>query len=93
MIKLFKILFYLYIFFVIIIVTGCFNGFLSFGHGLGDLYYLIFSVGVLITTVVIFFQKKSIVNQNKLANSFGIFLILITLIILILKLTVLRGPD
>lgn len=91
--KGFKILFYCYLVLSVLLIYSCLNGYLSFGNGLGDLYYLIFSAGVLLITVIIYFFGKSTSNKSSTDKVFGIALIIITMIIIILKLTVLKGSE
>jgi len=91
--KVFKVSLLIYLLFTIIVNLGCLNGFISFGHGLGDLYYLIFSVVVLFFSIIIFFINKFSSSNNALRNSLGFFLIAISIIILLLKLSVLRGSE
>lgn len=91
--RLFKIALCIYFPFVILINVGCLNSFISFGHGLGDLYYLLFSVVILFSSVIIFFTNKFSSDDNVFRNSFGFFLIVIAAIVLLLKLTILRGAE
>ncbi|AYN03232.1 hypothetical protein EAG11_02890 [Flavobacterium sp. 140616W15] len=74
-------------------IFSCLNGYLSFGNGLGDLYYLVFSAVVFFITLIVYFYGKSMQNRTNSNMIFGIVLIIITMIILILKLTVLRGAE
>ncbi len=76
-----------------LLIVSCLNGYLSFGNGLGDLYYLIFSAVVFFITLIIYFYGKTRTNKTNYDKIFGIVLIIITIIILILKLTVLRGAE
>ncbi len=89
----FNILLYSYSIFIISIIVSCLNGYLCFGNGLGDLYYLIFGTVVLLIVWIIFFLKNSTSNKTNYGKFFGIFLIGFTIIILTSKLTVLRGSE
>lgn len=89
----YNILFYFYLIFSVILVASCLNGYLSFGNGLGDLYYLIFNTVVLLIAVIIYFLKNPVSGKTNYYKTFGTFLIVFTILILILKLTVLRGPE
>jgi len=91
--NLLKGLICIYTVFTLIIIFGTLNGTLSFGHGLGDLYYLIFSVLILIIVLFTFLFRRKKLNENLVLTSFTIILILLTIIILLLKLTFLRGPE
>lgn len=73
--KLFKISFYSYSLFTIVITIGCFNGYISFGHGLGDLYYLIFIFLILFISTAILFLKESNIKGINSQNVFGLFLV------------------
>lgn len=91
--NLYNGLFCFYLIFSLILVPSCLQGFLSFGHGLGDLYYLMFTSIVLLIAIIIFFLKSPVSDKTDYNKIFGIFLITFTVVILILKLTVLRGPE
>lgn len=91
--KWFNILFYCYLVLSVLMNFSCLNGYLSFGNGLGDLYYLVFSTVVFFITLIVYFYGKSMQNRTNSNMIFGIVLIIITMIILILKLTVLRGAE
>lgn len=91
--KIFNILFYSYSVLIILIIVSCLNGYLSFGNGLGDLYYLIFSIVVFFIALIILFLKNVVSNKGNYDLIFGIFLMVFTIIILILKLTVLKGAE
>jgi hypothetical protein len=91
--KLFKVSLYIYFLFTLIVNLGCLKGFISFGHGLGDLYYVIFSLVILFICLIIFFKSKSNSDNNVFTNSFAFSLIVISILILILKLSILRGPE
>lgn len=91
--KWFNILFYCYLVLSVLMIFSCLNGYLSFGNGLGDLYYLVFSAVVFFITLIVYFYGKSMQNRTNSNMIFGIVLIIITMIILILKLTVLRGAE
>lgn len=91
--KGFNILFYWYLVLSVLMIYGCLNGYLSFGNGLGDLYYLIFNVIVLLIILIIYFYGMKIPNKTNSAKVFGMVLIVIIMVILMLKLTVLKGSE
>ena len=76
-----------------VMVLGILTGFLTFGNGLGDLYYLISIIFILIINSYLLLTKK---NGEQRSNFFKINYLVSVLIILIfflLRLTYFRGSE
>lgn len=80
-----------FVIFVILTVILLFYGKISFGHGLGDLYYLVFFVlwSIVIISIYIYILKKNNFTLLPLLYGFIITIIIITIV----KLTIFRGPE
>lgn len=80
--------FIVYVILVGIIAYLNINGKITFGHGLGDLFYLTFLV--VISTVLSFL----FLSEKFLGARFVVFVVmLLVLLFIILKLTLYRGPE
>ena len=86
-----KIFYYLFLLWVVLLIVFNINATITFGHGLGDIYYLL----------LLFFITISIslvrVRQLKKGNKTGMVILLMSFVIVIiffmLKLTLYRGPE
>jgi energy-coupling factor transporter transmembrane protein EcfT len=85
-----KISYFFFLIFFIMITICTLSGYFTFGHGLGDIFYLI--LGFIITVLLTIFFIISIRKSKNLSLTFSI-IILLTILLFILKLTVLRGPE
>ncbi|SHG98685.1 hypothetical protein SAMN05444372_112124 [Flavobacterium micromati] len=81
-----KKMFLLYIFWYFAVSIGVLTASFTFGHGLGDLFYLIALTLITFVIVIIFFRCSIKVNMLFL-------LITLTIILFTLKLTIFRGPE
>ena len=89
--KISKITFYFYVLFVCMVTFFVIKGVFTFGHGLGDLYYLIGLIGFLVIAIVLrvrYFKKIEI-----RVELFFITSIWVVIIFIILKLTIYRGAE
>ena len=88
-----RIAFLTYLLWFSLIVFLNLKGEIGFGHGLGDLYYLIFIV--FLTILFLFFYLRIIrkyLDNKRMIYLFIVFLF-ITVVSFSLKLTLLRGPE
>jgi tetratricopeptide (TPR) repeat protein len=89
-----KILFGLTTIFLIAIIALTFFGELTFGYGLGDLFYLMFSgVTLLIVTVTYFTTKRLDFNKKKILGGLISIGLLLTVYIFGRLVTVDRGSE
>jgi len=89
-----KILFGLTTIFLIAVIALTFFGELTFGYGLGDLFYLMFSgAALLIVTATYFATKRFDFNKNKLAGGLISIGLLLTVYIFGRLVTVNRGSE
>ena len=89
-----KILFGLTTIFLIAVIALTFFGELTFGYGLGDLFYLMFSgVALLIVTVIYFATKRLDFNKKKLFGGLISIGLLLTVYIFGRLVTVDRGSE
>ena len=85
--------FFFYLFWVAVVIFFNLKGDIGFGHGLGDLYYLI---GLIVFTIVglMLFLK---IAKGKFLNKKKVFLFIFYLVIVMalfcLKLTFFRGAE
>ncbi len=88
-----RIAFFSYLLWVSIVVFLNFKGDITFGHGLGDLYYLIFIVSLTILSLIFYVR----INKGNFANKKMIYLFIVYLIVIVvsfcLKLTLFRGAE
>ena len=88
-----RIVFFIYLLWVLLVMFFNFRGDITFGHGLGDLYYLI--VLFFLTLLAIFFYTR--VTKGSYNNTVVVYLFAIYLLIVIVsfyfKLTILRGAE
>lgn len=91
--KTFKIILVLYTIFILVITYKAMNGSITFGHGLGDLYYLFFGISSLVVAFTIFIINRFKSKKNNFPDFFGVLLLIIAIVILTLKMTILRGPE
>src|SRR5690606_3936197 len=89
-----KILFGLTTIFLIAVIALTFFGELTFGYGLGDLFYLMFSiVALLIVTVTYFATKRLDFNKKKLFGGLISVGLVLTIYIFGRLVTVDRGSE
>lgn len=89
-----KILFRLTTIFLIAVIALTFFGELTFGYGLGDLFYLMFSgIALLIVTVAYFATKRLDFNKKKLLGGLITIGLLLTVYIFGRLVTVDRGSE
>lgn len=89
-----KILFGLTTIFLIAVIALTFFGELTFGYGLGDLFYLLFSgVALLIVTIIYFATKRFDFNKKKLFGGLISFGLVLTVYIFGRLVTVDRGSE
>lgn len=89
-----KILFGLTTIFLIAVIALTFFGELTFGYGLGDLFYLMFSgIALLIVTVAYFATKRLDFNKRKLLGGLITIGLLLTVYIFGRLVTVDRGSE
>ena len=69
------------------------NGVISFGHGLGDAYYLICLLILSIIASVVKFNFFKIIIQDKKKGLLFLICLLLILLAFSLKLTILRGAE
>ncbi len=72
-------------------VYGCFHGNIAFGHGLGDIMYVILAVALFFVSVV-WFAIISLKQKTALQKILFVFM-LVLFALLMLKATVFRGPE
>ena len=88
-----RVAFFTYLFWVSLVISLSLKGSIVFGHGLGDLYYLIRLVLLTVVSLVfyVWISKKNFSNKGIIY----IFLVyLITIIVYFcLKLTLFRGAE
>lgn len=78
---------------LIVIILGILKGFITFGFGLGDLYYLGSLILILILNIYLLFTKKKGEQRSDVfKNSYIIFLFLL-MFFLLLRLTYFRGSE
>lgn len=91
--KISRIIFFIYLLWVLLVVFLNFRGDITFGHGLGDLYYLI--ILIFFTALSVFFYLR--IARGGYSSKQTIYLFAIYLLIVIvfycLKLTFLRGAE
>ena len=88
-----RISFFIYILWVLLVTFLNLRGNIAFGHGLGDLYYLM-SI-LFITLIIILFYLRIIGKKYANRNVIYLFIIYLVMVILFycLKLTLLRGAE
>ena len=91
--KTFKIILVLYAIFIVVLTYKAINGTITFGHELGDLYYLIFGLLSLVVAFIIFLVDRFKSKKSNFDVFFGVFLLITAVLILTLKMTILRGPE
>lgn len=91
--RVIRIVFITYLFWFLLVVFFNLNGNISFGHGLGDLYYLLFIVFLTVLALVFYLRML----KPPLAGKTAVFLFVAYLIAIVisfsLKLTLYRGPE
>lgn len=86
--KIAKYIFTLYISLTVLVIILSLQGRITFGHGLGDLFYMIFIVIAGLMIGLLLFKKDF--------EHFRVILLILALFLLVfmsLKLTVFRGPE
>lgn len=85
---IFRFILYICVFTTLFIIGGFFiTGNMTFGHGLGNLYYLLYLVLIIILFLITYIVK------DKFFRWIILILISVILTFLILKLTVFRGGE
>lgn len=79
-----------FIFLMLLIVFANLTGIVTFGHGLGDLYYLFFAIIILF--IIAISGAYFLIKKNKFPT-FILICLISTLFWFTLKLTILRGPE
>lgn len=91
--KFSRIVFLIYLLWVLSVVFLNLRGDIGFGHGLGDLYYLMTVILFTLLSVVFFLRiAKEKYDSRKLIYLF-VFYLLIIIVFYCLKLTLLRGAE
>lgn len=91
MTRLSTTIFYIYAAVCIFIVLGSLLGYITFGYGLGDGLYIVFTLSFLIGACIL----KAFIDRNSDETLHIVFAILMIaiMIFLILKITLLRGVE
>lgn len=90
--KLSIISYYTFIICALLIISGVLSGKISFGHGLGDLYYILYLAIALIIITILFIAAKRDSNNSPL--SFILLLSIIgSLAFFFAKLSYFRGTE
>ena len=88
-----RIVFFSYLLWFSFVVFLNLKGDITFGHALGDLYYLIFIVSSTILSLIFYLR----INKGHLYNNKIIYLFIVYLIVIVvsfsLKLTLFRGSE
>lgn len=81
-----------YLVIIVLIVILVMNANMTFGHGMGDIYYLgfILFIGIIASLIWFIILKK---NFSKIANAIFYCFLVVELILIIIKLTILRGAE
>ena len=87
-----RIAFFSYILWVSFVVFLNFKGDIAFGHGLGDLYYLIFIIFLTVLSLIFYVRIKKNFDNKKMIYLFIVYLIVIV-VSFCLKLTLFRGGE
>ncbi len=91
--QIIRIAFFSYLLWFSFVVFLNLKGDIAFGHGLGDLYYLIFLVSLTILSLIFYLR----IIKGYLANKKMIYLFIVYLIVIVvsfsLKLTLFRGAE
>lgn len=83
----------IYTIWVVLIVSLCLSGKITFGHGLGDLYYLAGLVLLTLLFLTIFLRIRKKVVENPMMTYASLFCIVLIIVIFSLKLTFFRGSE
>ena len=80
---------------ITLIVLGSFMGKLRFGYGLGDLLYVLLTIGILLVFggVYLYDRFKGLNLLDSPIHTYVIIFCTLVLVFLILKITILRGPE
>lgn len=89
--RLCNIIFTLFVLSAVGLLAGVVSGRLTFGHGLGDAFYLMSAACLVIFIVVLKLLSRK--SEVKLFNGLLVFLMLVIFTYFSLKLTLLRGPE
>lgn len=87
-----RIIYWLFILWSVLLAVLNLNANIVFGHGLGDVYYLLFLLFFVIVISIINFNKIGNTNKQVTATLLLIFMLVIV-IAFTLKLTIYRGPE
>jgi FtsH-binding integral membrane protein len=87
-----KIIYSLFILVAALTAVLNLNANITFGHGLGDIYYLLFLLFLVIIVSIIFFKTARHINRPSAAIFFLLFVLAIIFVVT-LKLTIYRGPE
>jgi hypothetical protein len=91
--QIIRIVFFIYLLLISTVVFLNLKGDVTFGHGLGDLYFLI--TIIIVTVILLFFFIKMVKSNyvNAIVIYFFLSFLLLIIVLLCLKLTVLRGSE
>jgi hypothetical protein len=87
-----NVIFYCYLVLTVCIVVLNLKAKITFGRGLGDVFYLIELIVISIIMAVAFFKVKKH-TENKFAVMLMCSIMLLTIIFFLLKLTIWRGAE
>lgn len=88
-----KIIFYSYILFILIVMLLNLNANITFGKGLGDIYYLIILFVLSVGYSIFYFKSFNKKNEKQKGKILFCSVLLATILLVILKLTILRGAE
>lgn len=87
-----NVIFFCYLVWTICIIVLNLNANITFGRGLGDIFYLIELIVISIILAVAFFKVKKH-TENKFAVMLLCIIMVLTIIFFLLKLTIWRGAE
>ncbi len=87
---IFRLIFGVYFLFMIFLIIGNWKGYITYGYGLGDLFYLILAVIALLITSVLAFH---VFIKRRRLMLFLMFLIFSIVIFFGLNATIYRGSE
>ena len=90
--KVIKIIYTLFVLWAVLVAILNLNANITFGHGLGDIYYLLFLLLLVIVASVVFFKIAKRLNETS-ATILFLFFVIAVVIAFTLKLTIYRGPE
>lgn len=87
-----RITFFIYLLWMLLVEFLNFRGYIAFGHGLGDLYYLISLIFFSVSAIYFYLQLVKGKYSRGKAILFVIYLLMV-IIFYCLRLTYLRGAE